>query len=74
MKIDVRVTGKWHNKKLQNKLENKYKLNLLVGEIERANNDYIKELEEIDNYYNELSNASKISINELELNKNNKNE
>ena len=49
-------------------------LNLLVGEIERANNDYIKELEEIDNYYNELSNASKISINELELNKNNKNE
>ena len=53
---------------------NKYKLNLLVGEIERANNDYIKELEEIDNYYNELSNASKISINELELNKNNKNE
>lgn len=26
MKIDVRVTGKWYNKKLQNKLENKYKL------------------------------------------------
>ena len=26
MKIDIRVTGKWYNKKLQNKLENKYKL------------------------------------------------
>lgn len=29
MKIDVRVTGKWYNKKLQNKLENKYKLKLV---------------------------------------------
>ena len=29
VKIDVRVTGKWYNKKLQNKLENKYKLRLV---------------------------------------------
>lgn len=29
MKIDVRVKGKWYNKKLQNKLENKYKLKLV---------------------------------------------
>ena len=29
MKIDVRVTVKWYNKKLQNKLENKYKLKLV---------------------------------------------
>ena len=71
--LDLRLKNLKH-KRFISELENKYKLNLLVGEIERANNDYIKELEEIDNYYNELSNASKISINELELNKNNKNE
>ena len=72
--LDTRIVKNLKHKRFISELENKYKLNLLVGEIERANNDYIKELEEIDNYYNELSNASKISINELELNKNNKNE
>lgn len=72
--LDTRIVKNLKHKRFISELENKYKLNLLVGEIERTNNDYIKELEEIDNYYNELSNASKISINELELNKNNKNE
>ncbi len=72
--LDTRIVKNLKHKRFISELENKYKLNILVGEIERANNDYIKELEEIDNYYNELSNASKISINELELNKNNKNE
>ena len=51
-----------------------YKLNLIVGEIERANNDYVRELEEIDNYYVELEKNNSEKIKELDITKKDKNE
>lgn len=49
-------------------------MNLIVGEIERANNDYVRELEEIDNYYVELEKNNSEKIKELDITKKDKNE
>ena len=57
------------HKKLVSDLEKDYKLNLVVGEIERANNEYIRELNEIDNYYLEMETKN---INNIVLDKNKK--
>lgn len=69
---DTRIVKNTKHKKLAATLENK--LNLIVGEIERANNDYVRELEEIDNYYVELEKNNSEKIKELDITKKDKNE
>ena len=66
---DTRIVKNTKHKKLVSDLEKDYKLNLVVGEIERANNEYIRELNEIDNYYLELETKN---INNIVLDKNKK--
>ena len=71
---DTRIVKNTKHKKLAATLEKDYKLNLIVGEIERANNDYVRELEEIDNYYVELEKNNSEKIKELDITKKDKNE
>lgn len=71
---DTRIVKNTKHKKLAATLEKDYKLNLIVGEIERANNDYVMELEEIDNYYVELEKSNSEKIKELDITKKDKNE
>lgn len=71
---DTRIVKNTKHKKLAATLEKDYKLNLIVGEIERANNDYVRELEEIDNYYVELEKSDSEKIKELDITKKDKNE
>lgn len=66
---DTRIVKNTKHKKLVSDLEKDYKLNLVVGEIERANNEYIRELNEIDNYYLEMETKN---INNIVLDKNKK--
>ena len=66
---DTRIVKNTKHKKLVSDLEKDYKLNLVVGEIERANNEYIRELNEIDNYYLETETKN---INNIVLDKNKK--
>ena len=71
---DTRIVKNTKHKKLAATLEKDYKLNLIVSEIERANNDYVRELEEIDNYYVELEKNNSEKIKELDITKKDKNE
>ena len=67
---DTRIVKNTKHKKLAATLEK----DLIVGEIERANNDYVRELEEIDNYYVELEKNNSEKIKELDITKKDKNE
>lgn len=71
---DTRLVKNMKHKKFADDLERKYKLNLMVAEINRANNEYIEKTNEIDKYYNEISNDLNDNSKQLEINKNDKNE
>lgn len=46
--VDSRMVKGLNHKKLLPSLEKEYKLRLIVAEVERVNNDYIREINEID--------------------------
>ncbi len=71
---DTRLVKNLKHKKFADDLERKYKLNLMVAEINRANNEYVEKTNEIDKYYDEIANNLNDNSKQLEINKNNKNE
>lgn len=70
---DSRVVKNTKHKKIVPYLEKEYKLNLIVAEVNRLNEEYLREINEIDNTYKNtpINNAESGRI--LQVNKNEEN-
>ena len=66
---DARIVKGNNHKKLIPSLDKEYRLKLIVAEIDRANNEYVRELSEIDEYYKVIQNNGVEKENTLQIEK-----
>jgi len=70
---DIRMVKKYNHKVFAKEVEDNFKLKMMVAEIERANSEYLKEINEIDVTYKNTSGNSINTEKVLEMNKKNEN-
>lgn len=70
---DSRNIKNYNHKAFAFDLENEFKLKMMVAEIERANSEYLKEINEIDLAYKNTSGNSNINEKVLQISKNDEN-
>lgn len=71
---DTRIVKGMNHKKFVSDIEKEHKLNLVVGEVQRANTEYIEELKKIEEYYNSIVENNNNYEKELLIQKDNKND